>query len=110
MTIEATHGVFYQPLTLLISNGDLIQMRRFRPIPCRHGLGVCAPCYRARMRTIYGLEPESSRRQTEKGPVRLDKMDWVYPPLANARRRPAFRRWAKKYRQRVMQPREARHV
>ena len=55
------------------------------------------PCYRARMRTIYGLEPEPSRHQTEKGPVRFDEMDWVYPPLANARRRPAFRRWARKY-------------
>jgi len=83
-------------------------MPRFRPIPCRHGLGVCAPCYRARMRTIYGLEPEPSRHQTGKGSVRFDEMDWVYPPLANARRRPAFRRWAKKYRQRVMQPRVTR--
>ena len=83
-------------------------MRRFRPIPCRHGLGVCEPCYRARMRTIYGLEPEPSRHQTGKGSVRFDQMDWIYLPLANARRRPALRRWAKKYRRRVMQPRVTR--
>ena len=73
-------------------------MRRSRPYPCWHGLGVCTPCYRSRFRTLYGFEPEFSKSHTGKGSVRLDEVDWVYPPLANARRRPAFRRWAKKYR------------
>jgi len=83
-------------------------MRRF-PYPCRHGLGVCTPCYEARMRLIHGLEPEPPGGHTEKGPVRFDEMDWIYPPLANARRRPAFRRWAKKYR-RVKRARMARQA
>ena len=109
VTIEATQGCPHRSLTLLISNGDLIWMRHPRPIPCRHGLGVCAPCYRARMRPIYGLEPEPSRYQTEKESVQLDEVEWVYPPLANARRRRAFRRWAKTY-PRVRRARVARRA
>ena len=95
--IEATEGRLDRSLALLISNGDLIQMRHARTAPCWHGLGVCTSCYRARSRAIYGFEPEFFESHTGKSPVRLDEVDWVYPPLANARRRRAFRRWAQEY-------------